>query len=89
MTPQSRTAAAGPPARVDGRPSAAAAATVCVASVCVTAATLVKSGGSFASVTISTACTTRENCAQVGTKNKRKVQSSLTQTPLNVAKRRC
>lgn len=88
-TPQSRTAAAGPPAQEDGGPSAAAAATACVASVCATAATSVKSGGSCASAMISTACTTRGSCAQVGTKSKRKVQRSDMQTASNVVKWRC
>jgi len=66
MTPRSRTAAAGPKALEDrSRPSAAAAVTVCAASVCATAATLGKSGGSCVSVTTSTACATRGSCARV------------------------
>lgn len=65
-TPQSKTAAVGLRA-LEGPtlPSAVAAGTVCVASVCATVVTLAKSGASCASAMTSTACATRANSAQV------------------------
>ena len=66
ITPRSRTAAAGPRAPEDpSLPSAVAGGTVCADSVCVTTATLERSGESCVSVTTSTACATRGICAQV------------------------
>lgn len=66
LTPQSRTAAVDPQALEDlSLPSAAVVETVCAASVCATAVTLEKSGESCVSVTTSTVCATRGNCAQV------------------------
>lgn len=66
ITPRSKTVAADPQdTKVLSPLSAAAVATACAASACATAATLGKSGGSCVSVMTSTACATKESCAQV------------------------
>jgi len=66
IIPQSRIAAVDPQYPEDlCLPSAVAVETVCVASVCVTAVTLGRSGESCVSVMTSTACATKENYAQV------------------------